>query len=698
MRISRHPLKQFLFLLLLLPAFAVAEQQAEIPELKPQPQQALVEQLVATYTSRLHFASRELDDKLSSEVFERYLEMLDPSKVYFTRDDIAGFEKHRHVIDDALKSGRVDVAYDIYNTLLKRMVERIASIDVLLQKEPDFSVDEYFEFDRRDADWQTAAELDEYWRKRIKNEALGLMLADKTWDETRELLSKRYSNFRRRVAQVNSGDVFDLFINAYAQTLDPHTMYFSPRDSEEFEIRMSLSYEGIGASLQMEDEYVTIMNTIPGGAAHRSGELKPKDRITAVGEGDDGEMTDVVGWRLDEVVDLIRGPKDTVVRLQILPAGAAPGTSERVISLVRSEIKLEEQAAQASVLEVPEREHSRKLGVIKVPAFYLDFRGKVSGREDYRSTTRDVRRLIGELKEKGVDGLILDLRYNGGGSLQEAAELTGLFIDQGPVVQIRASAGPKEVIEDVEPGVAWDGPLVVLVNRFSASASEIFAGAIQDYGRGLVVGTRTFGKGTVQHLVDLNRMLNTETDLGQLKMTIGMYYRVNGASTQHRGVVPDIELPSELDIDSIGESSQPTALPWDEIEPVGKIREVGIAARDLLPKMREEVSKRQQEDELFRLFVDDLRELNRLRDETRVSLQIEKRQKEQAERDALQLERINKRRLALGLAEVKSLEEAAEAEEEHDLVLQEAGRILRDYLVELTPADRGQRLAAGASP
>src|SRR5690606_10506637 len=500
MRISRHPLKQFLFLLLLLPAFAVAEQQAEIPELKPQPQQALVEQLVATYTSRLHFASRELDDKLSSEVFERYLEMLDPSKVYFTRDDIAGFEKHRHVIDDALKSGRVDVAYDIYNTLLKRMVERIASIDVLLQKEPDFSVDEYFEFDRRDADWQTAAELDEYWRKRIKNEALRLMLADKTWDETRELLSKRYSNFRRRVAQVNSGDVFDLFINAYAQTLDPHTMYFSPRDSEEFEIRMSLSYEGIGASLQMEDEYVTIMNTIPGGAAHRSGELKPKDRITAVGEGDDGEMTDVVGWRLDEVVDLIRGPKDTVVRLQILPAGAAPGTSERVISLVRSAIKLEEQAAQASVLEVPEGEHSRKLGVIKVPAFYLDFRGKVSGREDYRSTTRDVRRLIGELKEKGVDGLILDLRYNGGGSLQEAAELTGLFIDQGPVVQIRASAGPKEVIEDVEPGVAWDGPLVVLVNRFSASASEIFAGAIQDYGRGLVVGTRTFGKGTVQHL------------------------------------------------------------------------------------------------------------------------------------------------------------------------------------------------------
>lgn len=695
MRIRRLLLKQFLIPLLLFPAFALAEQ-PEIPELGPQPQQALVEQLVATYTSRLHFASRELNDELSAEVFERYLDMLDPSKVYFTREDIAGFEKYRHAIDDALKSGRVDGAYEIYNTLLKRMVDRVGRIDALLQKEPDFTVDEYFEFDRTDANWASEAELDEYWRKRIKNEALGLMLTEKSWDETRELLSKRYSNFRRRVAQVNSGDVFDLFINAYAQTLDPHTVYFSPRDSEEFEIRMSLSYEGIGASLQMEDEYVTVMNTIPGGAAHKSGELKAKDRITAVGEGAEGEMTDVIGWRLDEVVDLIRGPKDTVVRLQILPAGAAPGTAERTLSLVRSEIKLEEQAAQASVLEIPEGERTRKLGVLKVPAFYLDFRGKVTGREDYRSTTRDVRRLIGELKEQGVDGLIVDLRDNGGGSLQEAADLTGLFIDEGPVVQIRASAGPKEVIEDVEPGAAWDGPLIVLVNRFSASASEIFAGAVQDYGRGLVVGTRTFGKGTVQHLVDLNRMLNTETDLGQLKMTIGMYYRVNGASTQHRGVVPDIELPSEIDIEEIGESAQPTALPWDEIEPVDRIDRVTVAARELLPKMREEVSKRQQDDELFRLYVDDVRELNELRNQTRVSLHLEKRKEDQARRDRLHLERINKRRTALGMDPVESLEAAAEAEEEHDLLLHEAGRILTDYLAELTPTDSGQRLAAGS--
>ncbi|HEX6928931.1 MAG TPA: S41 family peptidase, partial [Gammaproteobacteria bacterium] len=537
-------LKKILVLLLAVPAGAIAGSTEHVPDeaqpLDPLPQQGLIEQLVATYATRMHYANRELDDSLSQDIFTRYLDMLDPSKIYFTKKDIAAFNKHRTEIDDALKSGNVDVAYTVYRVLRERVLERIAKVDKLLAEKPDFTIDESFVFDRSEATWaEDSAALDEYWRKRIKNEALGLILSDKTWEEAQETLVQRYDNFRRRVLQVNSHDVFEMFINAYAQTLDPHTVYFSPRDSEEFEIRMSLTYEGIGASLQMDNEYVSIVRVLPGGSAYKSDALKPDDRITAVGQGKDGEMVDVVGWRLDDVVDLIRGPKDSIVRLGILPAGAAPGSAEKTVTLVRSEIKLEEQAAQSDIIEIGTGPDAMKMGVIELPAFYLDFRARMMGEENYRSTTRDVRKLIAELEKQGIDGLIIDLRDNGGGSLQEATDLTGLFIDQGPVVQIRSSHGQLEVARDSDPGVAWDGPLVVLVNRFSASASEIFAGAIQDYGRGLVVGTTTYGKGTVQNLFDLSRGIGNDMKLGQLKMTIGKFYRVTGSSTQNRGVVPD---------------------------------------------------------------------------------------------------------------------------------------------------------------
>lgn len=692
-------LKKFLLLLVAVPAMALAAS-AELPSLDPKPQQGLIEQLVATSASRMHYANRELNDALSAEIFERYLETLDPSKIYFTASDVEVFEeKYGTQLDDALKSGNVEPAYEIYRELRKNLLERIAKVDQFLQEKPDFSLDEEFEFDRRDADWAANDEdLDEYWRKRIKNEALGLIIADKNWEEARETLRKRYAGFRRRVTQVNSEDVFELFVNAYVHTLDPHTVYFSPRDSEEFEIRMSLKYEGIGASLQAEDEYVSVVRTLPGGSAHRTNALKPKDRITAVGEGKNGELTDVVGWRLDDVVDLIRGPKGSTVRLQLLPAGAAPGSEEKLVELERSEIKLEEQAAQAKVVEVPRGDQQVKMGVVEIPAFYLDYRAKMLGEDDYRSTTRDVRRLIKELEAKGVDGLVIDLRNNGGGSLQEAAELTGLFIDKGPVVQVRSTGGHTEIIEDPEAGVAWSGPLVVLVNRFSASASEIFAGAIQDYGRGLVVGSRTFGKGTVQNLFDLNRLVNTETALGQLKMTIGKFYRVTGSSTQHRGIEPDILLPSEIDNAEFGESAQKTALPWDEIRPARSVEEMRVRARDLLPELQVEVRQRQAEDELFQLYVNDVNQVREQRNRKTVSLNLEERQAEREQENRSTLERINQRRKALGLDEVETLEAAAEVEDEHDLLLHEAARILADYLAELTPATAEERLADLGTP
>lgn len=703
MRIQSAVLKKLLVLLLAFPVggVAVADNSDSTRALEPLPQQGLIEQLVATYATRLHYANRELDDALSQDIFQRYLDTLDPSKIYFTKDDIKSFDKYRTTIDDALKSGNVEAAYVVYRKLRERVLERIEYTGKVLAGKPDFTRDESFEFDRTDADWAaSASELDEYWRKRVKNEALGLILADKSWEEARSTLEKRYGNFRRRVMQVNSEDVFEMFINSYVQTLDPHTSYFSPRDSEEFEIRMSLSYEGIGASLQVEDEYVSIVRVLPGGSAYKADVLKPNDRITGVAQGGDGEFVDVVGWRLDDVVDLIRGPKDSLVRLQILPAGAAPGSEEKTVELVRSEIKLEEQAAQAEVIEVEQDSQSRKMGVIQIPAFYLDYRAKMMGEEEFRSTTRDVRRLIKELEAQDIDGLVIDLRDNGGGSLQEATELTGLFIDKGPVVQIRSSGGALEVAEDKDAGVAWDGPLVVLVNRFSASASEIFAGAIQDYHRGLVVGNTTYGKGTVQNLFDLNRHFNSDLELGQLKMTIGKFYRVTGSSTQHRGVVPDITLPSAIDPDRIGESAMHTALPWDEIQPARKVDELSVRALDVLPELQSQINKRQEENELFRLYVADVDEQRELLNRKTVSLNVAERRAERDEQNTASLARINQRRTALGMEPVKTLEAAAEAEsetdKEYDLLLHEAARILADYLAELTP-DSDERLAANAN-
>ena len=385
------------------------------------------------------------------------------------------------------------------------------------------------------------------------------MLTGKTWEETAELLQARYERLLRRVEQITSNDVFETFMNAVAHTVDPHSSYLSPRNSEEYRIQMSLSYDGIGASLQLEDDYVTVINVIAGGPAQIDGQLKPQDRITAVGQGELGEFVDVIGWRLDDVVDLIRGPGGSLVRLQILPAGAVPGTPESILPLIRDSVKLEEQAAKSDRLEVSHEGNLYNVGVIRVPSFYLDYAARARGEESYTSTTRDVSRLVDELQDQGIDGLVIDLRQNGGGHLSEATELSGLIIERGPVVQLRQTRGNIEILDDPIPGVVYDGPLAVLVDRYSASASEIFAAAIQDYERGVVIGQQTFGKGSVQNLFSLDQFMRAP-GYGQLTLTIGKYYRVTGGSTQRRGVIPDIELPSLVDTTIVFERNRHLSL------------------------------------------------------------------------------------------------------------------------------------------
>ncbi|MFN7272986.1 MAG: S41 family peptidase, partial [Gammaproteobacteria bacterium] len=475
-----------------------------------------------------HYSRVRIDDAMSPRVMDKFLEAMDGQRAYFLAGDIAEFDQWRMRFDDMIRTGDIEPAYAMFARYQQRNRERVQHALALLEKEPDFTVQESYQFDREGAAWPVSKEeLDEIWRKRVKNDALSLALAGKTWAETRDTLRTRYERVLKRVDQIKPEEVFETYLNSYARAFDPHSNYFSPRNSEEYKIQMSLNYEGIGASLQLIDDHVTIMNLIEGGPAAVAGTLTVNDRITAVGQGTEGPLTDVVGWRIDDVVQLIRGKGGTTVRLQILPPGAAPGTAEKVVALVRGQVTLEAQAAQRELKVIKRDGRELRVGVINVPGFYSDYDAQRAGNADYRSTTRDVRRLIEELRKEKVDGLVLDLRGNGGGFLPEAQSLTGLFVDRGPVVQVQFAGGEKEVLEDSEQGVVWDGPLVVLIDRFSASASEIFAGAIQDYRRGIVVGQRSFGTGTVQNLLPLSRWSAKPVN-GQLTVTIAKCYRVTG--------------------------------------------------------------------------------------------------------------------------------------------------------------------------
>ena len=648
--------------------------------LAPTEQENYVARRVADIVAREHYRRAPLDDHLSSLILDRYLDAIDGGRSYFFASDIAEFERYRYELDDAIKAGDVEPAFVIFRRYQQRSRERMAYAIELLNKKPDFDVDESFNFDREKEPWPAnTAEMNELWRKRVKNDELSLVIAGKQWTEAADVLRKRYEHVAKRMDQSKPEDVFEAFMNAFVLSLDPHSNYFSARNSEEYNIQMSLSYEGIGASLQLTDDYVTVIDVIAGGPAATSGKLAANDRITAVGEGKTGELTDVIGWRLDDVVQKIRGPGGTLVRLQLLPAGAAPGSPQKVVEFTRNRVSLEAQAAHKAMRVLQRNGHDVKVGIITVPSFYQDYDASRAGAKDYRSTTRDVQRLITELRKDGSDVLIMDLRANGGGYLPEAESLTGLFIDRGPVVQLRDTTGRIEVDDDPDPAVFYSGPMIVLVDRFSASASEIFAGAIQDYGRALIVGQQTYGKGTVQNAHPLNyTIFGRKPELGQLNVTIGKYYRITGESTQDRGVTPDITLPSLIDANEVGESTRDRALPWDHIEPAAFRVEGDLKATAAsLEKLHAERTANSAD---FRYLHDDIAALEAMRRQKTLSLNIKTREADRKRLESERLDRENAWRAAHDVKPVKSAEEIKD-DAAAGILLDEASQIAADLAV-----------------
>ena len=611
-------------------------QTQDVPQLTPLEQQAQAALISAKVLSNYHYKQVALDDNLSSQIFDNYLKMLDGEKLFFFQADIDRFSDARTKLDDAILHKDLDIPFAIYNLYQQRVAERYVYARSLLKKGFDFSRNESYQFSRKDAPWpKSEAELNDLWRKRVKNDWLRLKLAGKDDKSIIETLNKRYDNSLSSLTKTKSEDVFQSFMNAYATSIDPHTNYFGVRASEEFDISMRLSLVGIGASLFDKDEYTTIRELLAGGPALLSGKLKPGDRIVGVGQGEDGPMVEVLGWRIDDVVALIRGAEDTVVRLDVLPAEAGADGKHKLVSLVRKKISLEKQAAKKSIIEVKDAGATRRIGVITLPEFYQDFAARQKGDKDYRSATRDVSRLLDQLKQDKVDGVLVDLRNNGGGSLSEAIDMTGLFVGKGPVVQQRDSRGNIVVSDDTDTGVAWEGPLGVLINRGSASASEIFTAAIQDYGRGVVIGETSFGKGTVQTVADLDELAkNAKPEYGEVKLTIAQFFRINGSTTQLRGVTPDIKLPSMTDPEDFGESSFDNALPWTQIKPADYTPEGNLAP--ILPLLIANHDKRVSRDKEFKYLQEDIAEVNKLRKTNLVSLNEDVRRKEreaQEERD-----------------------------------------------------------------
>ncbi len=648
--------------------------------LHPEQRHEQIGELVTQFIQKSHYMHIAVDDELSSRVMDAYIESMDRNRMYLLASDIEYFENYRYSLDDVVKSKPLNPVYEMFEIYQTRVRERLNFALSQLETEPDYTTDGRYQFDRSEAPWAASQdELDEIWRQRVVNDALNLALEDEPWEKIQDVLSKRYTGFLKRLNQINNDDVFERFMNAFAHTLDPHSSYLSPRNSEEYRIQMSLSYFGIGASLQTEDDFVKIVSIIPGGPAAIDGKLQPNDRITGVAQGVEGEMEDVIGWRLDDVVDLIRGPADSVVRLEIIPANSLPGSPKKVINLTRDQVKLEEQAAKSELIQVPRDGREWSIGVIDVPSFYRDYRALSNGDKNYTSTTKDVKRLIRGLEEQGIDGLIIDLRGNGGGHLTEATALSGLFIDNGPVVQLRNANGRISRLDDPDPvaRVAYNGPLVVLVDRFSASASEIFAAAIQDYARGVIVGQQTFGKGTVQNLYSLDQYLRSEADegFGQLTLTIGKYYRVTGESTQHRGVDPDIALPSGIDAELVGESVRDSALPWDTVQTTRFRR--GKPLDSTIESLTANYTQRSKDDPNFRYQMEIIRAAEEMRAQKTVSLNIEERRNERRQDLEKRLKRENDRRMALNLEPLESLDDIDE-DQLPDVLLDQAADIVTD--------------------
>jgi carboxyl-terminal processing protease len=598
-------------------------------DLQPTDTQRKVERLVFGILSNYHYRKVPVNDSLSSKIFDAYLKNLDPNKVYFLASDIEEVEKYRYTIDEQLNLGDLTSAFQIYNLYQKRMMERFAYVDKIIKQPMDFSIDETYQPDREKAAWaKSSADLDDYWRKDVKRQLLDWKIGGKADTTAVRELNDRYKRSAKYMARTRAEDVFQVFMNAYTESIDPHTSYMIPKAAQEFNKDMAQSFEGIGATLRLEGDYVTIQDLVPGGPAFRSKQINPKDRIVGVAQGDDGAFVDVIGWFTDDAVKLIRGPKGTVVRLKILPGSGVTGSPTSEVRIVREKIKLEEQTAKKEVLNFKQGASTYKLGLITIPMFYRDFEGARKREADFKSTSADVRKFLNEFKQQGIDGLVIDLRNNGGGSLVEAVELTGLFIPKGPVVQRKQSDGKISQEIDRDPTQVYDGPMAIMINRFSASASEIFAAAIQDYKRGIIVGEQSYGKGTVQSVIDLdNYMANEKDPVGQLKITLEKFYRVNGSSTQHKGVSPDFALPSAFSAEEFGESSQPSALPWDMI-PTSVYTPTNTILAPVLTHLQAAFQARlKTKPDLIKLK-QDFDRWKKIKEQNSISLNFEKRKKE----------------------------------------------------------------------
>ncbi|MFY0627350.1 MAG: carboxy terminal-processing peptidase [Reichenbachiella sp.] len=587
--------------------------------------------LINANLKNYHFRKQELNDSLSAVIFSNFLSSLDYNKTYFLKADIDYFKRYEFQLDDLIKEGNVDLAFQIFKIFRDRANVRIDHVVNLAKMGFDYTKEESISIENEELDWaETTEEINERWRKIVKNQAVNLLLSGKEESDIEKSLTDRYERYRKGINQYNSDDVFQFYMNAFTESYDPHTNYFSPMSSEDFNISMSLSLEGIGARLTQSMDYTVVNEVIAGGPAYKSKQLQKDDKIVAVAQGED-EMVDVIGWRLRDVVKLIRGPKGSTVRLSVLKDSEGASAVTEEIVLIRDKIKLEESSAKSELIPITEGNKTYKLGVITLPSFYINFDEARRGIKDYKSTTRDVRNIISELKTQDVDGILIDLRFNGGGSLKEAIDMTGLFIDRGPVVQVKDTEGQIDVKNDMDFSTFYDGPLAVLTNRFSASASEIFAGAIQDYKRGIILGETSFGKGTVQNLIDLNRMFQSDDDeLGQLKLTLAKFYRVTGSSTQNIGVTPDIEFPSPFAAEDFGESSRPNSLPWDRIQSSNYVSTNQISDK-MIHHLRKLYAHHLKTDLALKYRQEDVERMNREQKQNAISLNLQERKNQQEE-------------------------------------------------------------------
>lgn len=644
----------------------------ELPVLMPETQHATASKRITARFTRAHYKKVTIDDALSGEVFDRYIKQLDYARNIFLATDINDFQKYRLEFDTVLTRGKLETAYDIYNLNMQRRLERYEYAVSLLSSKGDknpfnFTKEEIYSFDREEAPWPASeAELNELWRLKVKSDVLNLTLTKKEWPKIKEVLTKRYEYAIKRLKQSESEDAFQLVMNSFARVVEPHTSYLSPRNAERFQVDMNLSLEGIGAELRSIEDYTVIHRVVTGGPADKSKQLKSKDRIVGVAQGDK-DFEDVIGWRLDDVVELIKGAKGTTVRLQILSGDSDDEANIKVVSIVRDIIKLEDRAAKSEVyLENPDVADSKRLGVITIPSFY-------------NNLSKDVKKEIAKLKEEKVEGIIVDLRGNGGGSLSEATLLTGLFIDKGPVVQIRDGANRIQVNSDRDGVSFFDGPLTVMVDRYSASASEIFSAAIQDYGRGVIIGEHTFGKGTVQQHRGLGRVYDLyEKPLGSIQYTIAKFYRINGGSTQHRGVLPDISFPAAVNPEDWGESKEENALPWDQIQQAkySPLNELNTDIEYLSSLYQQRIKENPE----FNYLLEDISIYQAEKDDKTISLNLATRKSEREERKSKRLVRVNEQLVLLGKEKVTDLDDLSDELDDLDPFLDEAARITFDFV------------------